>query len=448
MRLIELDGVSFNFGSCQPWVFRDITFRLDSGSCHCLTGPTGSGKSTLLQLLAGLLERPFEGGAFRRQGMLAGLVMQDPQVQLLRQTVGAEVAFALENLALSSEQMVPMVQRALRRVGLFVSLDCPINILSLGQKYRLMMAAQLVCNPQVLLLDEPWAQLDNLGVQELTMVIRGLVAEGIAVVMCEHNPSAFEEVVDHYWQLSDGVLMSGIYRTEKRIPLKAQPHSDDIVIEAEPFEYRFHGAATLFACEQPLQVCGGELVTIYGNNGAGKSSLMKAIAGMQGNISPLPLKVFGERPKVGHYGQKLGLLMQRPNRQLFENTVLDEVAFSLRRFGLAQEYATQLLDELGLGELAQQSPHKLSYGQQHLVALASLVCYQPKLLLLDDPLAGLDSEYFDRFCMMINRLRQQGTAVMLSSHRSLPHIPVSQQWQIADGLLLPSTCSQDAAYAY
>ena len=447
MRLIELDSVSFNFGSRQPWVFRDITFRLESGSCHCITGPTGSGKSTLLQLLAGLQERPFEGGSFRRQGLLTGLVMQDPQVQLLRQTVGAEVAFALENLALPSEQMVPMVQRALRRVGLFVSLDCPISILSLGQKYRLMMAAQLVCNPQVLLLDEPWAQLDNLGVQELTMVIRGLIAEGIAVVICEHNPAAFEEVVDHYWQLSDGLLLSGIYRNEKRIPLKVQPHTDELVIDAEPFEYRFSGETTLFTSEQPLRVYAGELVTIIGNNGAGKSSLMKAIAGVQSNSMPLPLKVFGERPKVGIFGQKLGLLMQRPNRQLFENTVLDEVAFSLRRFNLPMENALMLLQELGLGEMAHQSPHKLSYGQQHLVALASLVCYRPKLLLLDDPLAGLDSEYFDRFCLMINRLRSQGTCVMLSSHRPLPHIPVSQQWRIEDGMLAACDCSQEANYA-
>ncbi|QSX33809.1 ABC transporter ATP-binding protein [Shewanella avicenniae] len=436
MRLLELDGVNFNYGSGQPWIFRDLNFRLESGSCHCLTGPTGSGKSTLLQLLAGLLSRPFEGGVFRRQGLLVGLVMQDPQVQLLRQTVGAEVAFALENLALASEEMIPMVQRALRRVGLFVSLDCPISNLSLGQKYRLMMAAQLVCNPAVLLLDEPWAQLDDRGVDELLMVIRGLVADGIAVVISEHNPRPFDGLVDNFWQLADGRLLAGIYQTRHTIPMKAIAARDEVIVEFDPFEYRFLGDSPLFSSEHPLQVRRGELISIVGDNGAGKSSLMKSMAGIQGNTASLPLKVFGERPKAGAYGAKLGLLMQRPNRQLFENSVHDEITFSLKRFSLPLDSACELLHELGLAEFAKLSPHKLSYGQQHLVALASLVCYQPQLLLLDDPLAGLDAEYFDRFCLMINRLREQGSAVVITSHRPLKHIPTTQQWDISKGMLL------------
>ncbi|KFZ37586.1 ABC transporter [Shewanella mangrovi] len=447
MRLIELDGVNFNYGSGQPWIFRDLDFRLESGSCHCITGPTGSGKSTLLQLIAGLLSRPFEGGVFRRQGLLTGLVMQDPQVQLLRQTVGAEVAFALENLALATEQMIPMVQRALRRVGLFVSLDCPISNLSLGQKYRLMMAAQLVCNPTVLLLDEPWAQLDDRGVEELIMVIRGLVADGIAVVISEHNPRSFDGLVDHFWQLADGQLKPGIYRTQHAIPLKAMSCGDEVIVDTDSFDYRFVGDSPLFSCEQPLQVRRGELVTLIGDNGAGKSSLMKSLAGIQSNTVALPIRVFGERPKAGAYGARLGLLMQRPVRQLFENSVLDEISFSLKRFELPLENAAALLQDLGLEAFAKQSPHKLSYGQQHLVALASLVCYQPQLLLLDDPMAGLDAEYFDRFCLMVNRLRERGTAVIVSSHRPLRQLPVSQQWDIADGMLTVSYALEEAYYA-
>ena len=99
---------------------RDLDLKIESGSCHCISGPTGSGKSSLLALLAGLQRRPCEGGIFRRQGLLVGLVMQDPQVQILRQTVGADVAFALENLGVPSGQMISRVQHALRRVGLFV----------------------------------------------------------------------------------------------------------------------------------------------------------------------------------------------------------------------------------------------------------------------------------------------------------------------------------------
>lgn len=443
MRLLELDGVNFNYGSLEPWIFRDLTLCIESGSCHCISGPTGSGKSTLLRLLSGLLSRPFEGGVYRRRGLLCGLVMQDPQVQLLRQTVGAEVAFALENIAVTRDDMIPRVQKALRRVGLFVALDSPIGNLSLGQKYRLMIAAQLVSEPAVLLLDEPWAQLDNSGVDELLAVIRALRAEGMAVVMSEHNPDAFKGVADHFWQLQRGRLLPGQFDCDHHVTLTDFSPEMPTVFTTDPFEFRYQGSNTLFSSPQPLAVQRRELVTLIGDNGSGKSSLLKAIAGIQSNVYPLPMKVFGQRPKAGVFGQQLGLLMQRPNRQLFEATVEEELSFSLRRFGLPIDMASELLEQLGLAALAQRSPHTLSYGQQHLVALASLACYRPSLLLLDDPLAGLDSAHLDKLWMMINSLRKDGSSVIISCHRSLP-LAATQEWQLVKGeLLVNNMCREN-----
>lgn len=447
MRLLELDGVCFNYGSLEPWIFRDLTMSVESGSCHCISGPTGSGKSTLLRLLSGLQTRPFEGGVYRRSQLLCGLVMQDPQVQLLRQTVGAEVAFALENIGVDTEAMIPRVQKALRRVGLFVSLDCPIGNLSLGQKYRLMIAAQLVSEPAVLLLDEPWAQLDNSGVEELQAVIRSLLAEDIAVVMSEHNPGAFADIVSHYWQLHAGHLVPGQFHCGHQLTVTEVKPGHEVILSAEPFEFRYQGDNVLFRSKQPLTVRDGELVMLCGDNGAGKSSLLKAIAGIQSNVNPLPVKVFGQRPKTGVFGGQLGLLMQRPNRQLFESTVIDEMSFSLRRFGLPVSFASELLQQLDLLSLAQRSPHTLSYGQQHLVALASLVCYRPSLLLLDDPLAGLDGAHLDKLLFMINYLRSMGGTVILSSHRALSLASVTQEWQLTQQALRVSALSSEQRYA-
>lgn len=454
MRLLTLDGVSFNYASQQTPVLQGIELTIDAGQCHCVSGPTGSGKSSLLNLLAGLAARPHEGHLWRAPQLITGLVMQDPQVQLLRQTVGAEVAFALENLGIPSEHMLPKVQSALRRVGLYLRLDTPVSNLSLGQQYRLMLAAQLVCEPQLLLLDEPWAQLDDQGVEELLKVLRQLLADGVALVLVEHHVAAFRELVQFHWQLKAGSLSPGRYRGDElqematpagvsrqgamHWPVDGQETTPlgQALILADAFEFGFEGAERLFDCPHGFTLRAGEIATLVGDNGSGKTSLLKTLAGLQGIKQRLPLKVLGRRPTLGVYGAELGLLMQRPSRQLFETTVLAEMQFSLKRFALPLERAEQMLAALDVLSLASLSPHKLSYGQQHLVALASLACLQPKVLLLDDPLAGMDGQYAAKVWHVLQALSAQGGAVLLSSHRDVAHSGVTRRWRLHHGQLL------------
>ncbi|KEK26612.1 ATP-binding cassette domain-containing protein [Shewanella xiamenensis] len=453
MKLLELDGVSFNYGSQLAPVLQELKLSIGAGQCHCVSGPTGSGKSSLLNLLAGVQNRPHEGDIWRHPELVTGLVMQDPQTQLLRQTVGAEVAFALENLGIPAENMLPKVQLALRRVGLFLRLDTPVSTLSLGQKYRLMIAAQLVCEPHLLLLDEPWAQLDDHGVSELLAVLRNLIAEGMALVLVEHNAAAFAEIIQHYWQLEAGRLSEGIYTvsdaTAQEAPVRAwgsTHHLGKVQVSAEAFDFCFDGCQPLFSCPQGFELHAGEIVTLVGDNGAGKTSLLKSIAGMLHLKLRLPLKVLGRKPKLGVYGAELGLLLQRPSRQLFETSVLAEMQFSLNRFELPKERAEQMLLDLELSALAEQSPHKLSYGQQHLIALASLACLQPKVLLLDDPLAGMDKEYYRKVWYLLKRLSAQGCAIFMSSHRVVVHSAVSRQFSLHNGLLTEDTLVMEERY--
>ncbi|MCL1147367.1 ATP-binding cassette domain-containing protein [Shewanella sp. 10N.261.52.F9] len=447
MKLIALEGIHFGYGSHQGEILDDLNLVVNRGECHCINGPTGSGKSSLLHLLAGELCRPYEGEVYRHPSLLVGLVMQDPNVQVLRQSVGAEIAFALENLGIAAELMVEKVQQSLRRVGLYISLDTPVEVLSLGQKYRLMMAAQLVFKPSLLLLDEPWAQLDDNGVSELQAVLKTLLHEGVAVVMVEHNPSAFASLVDYLWDLENGNLTATNLTVDALALTHSEPKHSSVniqhkataqsacLVKIKAHQFRFLEQECLFNCPQTLSLYSGEIVALVGDNGAGKSSLLKSLAGIQANTATLPISVLGKRPQLGIYGADLGLLMQRPNRQLFEQSVLAELEFSLKRFKLPLCRAEQILQRLGLTHLAQCSPHKLSYGQQHIIALASLVCLQPKVLLLDDPFAGLDKQHIEKVVMLLEQLKAKGSAILLTSHRCASSLAVDRYWLIESAVL-------------
>ncbi|PKH58187.1 ABC transporter [Shewanella sp. Choline-02u-19] len=456
MNLIELKGIHFGYDTHQVAILDDLHLSVNHGECHCISGATGCGKSSLLHLIAGELSRPFEGEMIRHPALMVGLVMQDPNVQVLRQSVGAEIAFALENLGTPSVKMLDKVQQALRRVGLYVSIDTPVDVLSLGQKYRLMLAAQLVFEPNLLLLDEPWTQLDNHGVQELYFVLKNLLSEGVAIVMVEHHAQAFGSLVSHLWQLEQGKLVAGLYlpsvpREHKLNAAAAKvttsENSAEERVRISPHRFQFTGRETLFRCANTLSLAAGEIVALVGDNGSGKSSLLKALAGIQADIGQLPFSVLGKRPQLGIYGPNLSLLLQRPNRQLFEQTVLTEMQFSLRRFKLPLTRAEQMLAQLSLMGLAAASPHKLSYGQQHIIALASLACLTPKVLLLDDPFAGLDNVHCEKVWQLLLQLRQQGCAILLSSHREMSLDDVDRVWHIESGFLLDRSDSMEQSYA-
>ncbi len=436
MQLLALQDISFKYRAAASSLFDELQLNIERGDCQLIYGPTGSGKSSLLKLILGILDQPFAGSRWIKEQLTIGVVMQDPNAQLLRQSIGAEVAFALENLGVAPESMRDEVIKALRQVGLYISLDTPVEYLSLGQRYRLMIAAQLVLQPDILLLDEPWAQLDDQGVQELSQLLAKLQSQGVAFVIVEHQKSAFVASATHRWQLQDGQLLPYI---------EQEYHLDDIadsrslrnndvkpleVIYSPEFKLEFTDKMLLLK-SAPLSLNCGEIVALTGDNGTGKSTLLKCFSGIQADMKAVKVEVLGKKPKLGIYGYELALLHQRPSRQLFEIRVIDELQFSLKRYGLPLERASDILTKLGLTHLAELSPHTLSYGQQHLVALASLACLQPKLLLLDDPFAGLDNKSFSLVVKLLLTLSEQGCAIVIASHRQIKGMPIDKIWHIS-----------------
>ncbi len=408
-----------------------IDLTVGAGECLLISGHTGSGKSTLLQVLAGL--QPPGSGARRAEGR-CGLVLQDPDLQLMREHVGPEVALLLEHLCVAPKEMGPRVRRALDLVGLDVDLDQRVEHTSLGQRYRLLMAAQLVAEPNALLLDEPWAQLDPEALAILLRLISDLCDRGVAVVVTDHHWQAFAGLADRHLNLGPrGLEPAAADATHDVVfstPLPGNG-SGDQVLASGAFELLDHEGNLLLRGEG-FELRAGQTVSLVGPNGSGKSTLMHALAGL-GRRYRGDIEVLGRRP-TSHQRGDLGYLLQQPTAQLFEPSVEEEVSFSLNRFHRPSAWGREMMDELDLAALAHRSPLTLSYGQQQLVALASWASIRPKLLLLDDPFAGLDSQRTRQVSQLLQQLVARGCALVVANHRPVPQL--TYHWAIRDGELV------------
>lgn len=470
--VLQLRDFGYAYPEEKGFVCEGVNLEIGPGECHCLVGPTGSGKTTLALATKGLLPDSgrWQGEIALPAGSGVGLVLQNPETQLLAATVGGEVAFGLENLCVAPEQMPGRVRAALAAAGLTRPLDFAVDMLSMGQKYRLLMAAALVMEPGLLVLDEPAAQLDPQGQGQLLNVIRNLKNTGVSFLLCEHHPERFAAVVDACWRIDAAgqvrpfCLDSAVRATEPRVSGGAeeelsQRHGKPAtpkLVEVRELSMEGAGGEALWT-DLSFAVSQGERVAICGPNGAGKTTLLRCLTGF---VRPLrgEIRICGTEPRPEVLRGHVGCLFQNPAKQLFESTVREEVAFSLKALpkdrstvsvanrcsvslknrtnyfwtrneplsavdGERDKRVWQTLSLCGIETLADHSPHKLSYGQKHLVALASVLAHEPDLLLLDDPFAGLDPQRTRAVLELLLALsEEQGTTIVLTTHdpRTVP----------------------------
>ncbi len=460
--MIQVDNLTYTYAGEQAPALKDISFRVEAGECVCFTGHSGCGKTTLLLALKDLLHEgvlngsvTFGDGTASREEVLslAGLVFQNAESQLLCATAFDEVAFGPENLLLPSAEINERIVEALTSVDLLDLGNRNVEHFSAGQKQRLCIAAVLSMRPRVLLLDEPTSQLDRKGRSDLLAVLRPLKKQGISILIAEHNIAPFMEIIDRYYLMSGGSITGISDQAPEQYPRRDIPaipsrrrsaaSAKDPVVKAEAVSVSYPGSGTILT-DVTFDVAQGELVHLYGENGCGKSTLLKTLAGAiqpdAGNLSVANRNY----PRAGGLMGAVALLFQNPQRQLLEDTVFEEVAFTLRRLELPDDEITRRVESaLSACEatlLRDRLPLTLSFGEQHRVALASVIAPDPRLILLDEPFAGLDPTQRLRLLKILSSLREErGASIVIASHDPLPdpewadRTVVMENGKIADG---------------
>ncbi|UOE42956.1 ABC transporter ATP-binding protein [Agromyces larvae] len=521
--LVELDEVRIRHDGAERATPDGVTLAIRPGEVVLVLGPSGCGKSTLALALDGLIPHAVPADLEGRV-LVAGLdtrdhhvgelsehvamVFQDPDAQVVTGTVLDEVAFGPENLRLPVDDVLARAERALKLVGLWERRTENPDRLSGGGRQRLAIACALAMASPVLVLDEPTANLDPAGIDEVYAVLRELANErDHAIVLVEHNLDAAVDVVDRVVVLdaagrlamdgpvrdvlrgrTDELLALGVWLPVSTLaalrlreagvvldplpltpaelaaaldahavlpaPLVAagrdattrletdatqrtspgletrptpsgapRPTAGQAAITARGLSVRRGGKrGPIVVHDVDLDVASGEFLAIVGTNGAGKTSLLQAIAG----VTPAPegaVDVLGldpQRADARERSRRIGFVFQNPEHQFVATSVAGELDLGLKLQGLDEAARdaeiTRILDRFGLGDLRDRHPFLLSGGQKRRLSVGTALVAGAPVLALDEPTFGQDRERAAELLDMLATLNAQGTTILVVTH--------------------------------
>jgi energy-coupling factor transport system ATP-binding protein len=436
-----------------------LDLRIEPGERVLLLGASGAGKSTVLQALAGVLGGDDEGDEAgellvdgrrpdRARGR-AGLVLQDPDSQVILARVGDDVAFGCENLGLPRDEIWRRVDAALVAVGLNLPLDHPTSQLSGGQKQRLALAGVLAMRPGLLLLDEPTANLDPDGVSEVREATeRVLESREATFVVIEHRVETWINLVDRVVVLQAGAAIladgspdevlahegkrlaaAGIWvpRHPPVVSHRSARASDSVILSAADLGVARPGGPTVQR-DLDFDITAGSALAITGPNGSGKSTVGLTIggllkpsagtvdaAGLSAGLDPSPIR-WRSRDLVS----RIGSVFQDPEHQFVAATVRDELAIGPRATGLPERETvartTEIAERLRLTALLAANPFTLSGGEKRRLSVATALITRPALLIVDEPTFGQDAVTWAELVRLFQGILDSGSSLVAITH--------------------------------
>lgn len=490
-RVIEFNDYSFKYHSQTAPTLHNINITVYEGEKVLIVGPSGSGKSTIGHCINGLVPFSYKGdatGSLKIMGKdaqsldvfsrskIVGTVLQDPDGQFIGLTVGEDIAFSLENDCTEQMIMKKLVEETAVTVEMNEYLPTSIHHLSGGQKQRVSLAGVMVDKVEIILFDEPLANLDPAtGQYAIELIDRIHIETNKTIVIIEHRlEDVLHRHVDRIIVVNDGrivadmcpdkLLSSGILEashireplyvravkyagcevTEDMMP--SQMHSFSIESCKDKLLDWFEGDNQAVAKERispvlelkdisfsyapghetikgiSLSVEKGEMVSIVGKNGAGKSTLSKIICGFEKPRSGSIL--FNEQDiiddTIKERSLRIGMVMQNPNHMISKHIVFDEVALGLIIRGVPENETKKQVEKVlkicGLYPFRNWPISALSFGQKKRVTIASILVLEPEIMILDEPTAGQDLRHYTEMMDFLAELNRQGMTIILITH--------------------------------
>ncbi len=490
--LIKFTNFTFRYHSLAKPSLENINLEINSGDKVLIVGRSGSGKSTLLHAINGII--PFANygetsgsliingnddinDSIFSRSKVVGTILQDMDSQFIGLSVGEDVAFSLENEQIDNERIHATVKQSLEEVAMLDFIGHSPYELSGGQKQRVSLAGILASSPEVLLFDEPLANLDPASAVKITSLIKELNhTTRKTVVIAEHRLEECLEIEPDYIVVMDGgqivkiakpdeILASGILnQLGIREPLYCEllkyscletsvsKLADVIDLDNQKkqriidwFNSTYLAESLKKEIKEPpifsardisfayqdnfptlknisFDLHKGEIVSILGNNGAGKSTLTCLMSGIYSPRSGV-MTLNGEDISswtIKKRGQYIALIMQNPNQMIVKTLVWDEVAFCLENQGVELSQIKRRVENTlrvcGLWGYRSWPISALSYGQKKRVTIAAMLVLEPEILILDEPTAGQDLKTYREFMEFLQKLAASGLSILIITH--------------------------------
>lgn len=456
MSAIELKNVNFSYDG-KTKILENTDFTAEYGEVTLLSGHSGEGKSTLMYIVSGIIPNVnygelsgevLVGGESikgRKMGDICrkvGVVLQNADEQIIQKIVEDEIAFGCENLAFPPEKIQKQIEIVCNLMKLDTNWKC--RTLSGGQKQRLITASTLAMGQKIVILDEPLANLDKDGAAMLMGTLRSLAKAGYCIIVIEHRLDMVLSFVDTVWHIGNKTVTKVENRQEYLQQQTAKiEDSCPIYAEQSPL-FKLDKVAFSVRKEREilkdisLEIPKGGRTVFLGENGCGKTTLMRLIARLYkptgGNITQYIDENFKQKPKGSKaWYKKVGVVYQNPDYQLFMPTVRQEISFGAK----SEEYAAEIAELFGVKHLWERHPQSLSEGQKRRVSIAAVVACQPEVLLLDEPTVGQDYDGLCALVEILNKLHMQSgnTMITITHDVRCAEALCDQAYLIADGVV-------------
>ncbi|MBR3839694.1 MAG: ABC transporter ATP-binding protein [Erysipelotrichales bacterium] len=489
--MIKFENFSFQYFSQKTATLKNINLAIYPGEKILIVGPSGSGKSTLGNCLNGLIPFAYKGkisGSLKIKGQETknqnifslskniGTVLQDSDGQFVGLSVGEDIAFALENENVGQDIMKQQVRKVAAMVDMDRLLESSPFELSGGQKQRVSLAGVMVDDVDILLFDEPLANLDPATGKTAIELIDDIHKQSNkTIIIIEHRlEDVLHRDVDRIILVDDGqivvddkaenILASSILKEHGiREPLyitalkyagvdikpsmkpahietldvsdcaqkvrdwfienKAQliENNNEPMLELEHIKFRYDNTREIIK-DISFMIRKGEMVSIIGRNGAGKSTLSKLILGFE-KVDEGKIICDGHdlvEDSIMERGRQVGVVLQNPNQMLSKPLIYDEIALGLRNQGLSEDEIRERVENVmkicGLYEFRKWPISALSYGQKKRVSIACILVLNPKVLILDEPTAGQDFAHYSEIMEFLKQLNDNGQTIVLITH--------------------------------
>ena len=489
--MISFKNFSFKYNNVVDKTLKNIDLTINKGEKVLIVGPSGSGKSTLSHCINGLIPFSYNGEiegeliidnikpyeeSLSDVSKKVGTILQDQDSQFIGLSVGEDVAFNFENNAMPLKEMKVKVIDALELVNMVDFIDHSPYELSGGQKQRVSLAGVLGSDAEVLLFDEPLANLDPASGKEIMQLINDIHEKtNKTIIIVEHRiedvlEQPFDKVIVvnkgevQGFATPDEILKSDLLKNNGlREPLYLEAmklagcdisgsenlkdltnideknkevlknwfnnetsNKDSIIKEEKILEVKnlafSHDGIKNTINDVSFHLNKGEILAVLGNNGAGKSTLCRLITGI---LKPQKGSIFLNNQCIDSWsikqkGSAIGYVMQNPNQMISQHMIKDEIALGLKCRNYSKEEIDKKVEEVlkicGLYPYRNWPVSALSYGQKKRVTIASILAINPEVIILDEPTAGQDYKHYTEFMEFIKELSAQGISIILITH--------------------------------